>query len=144
MSHYFPSHGEVAGFLSHFPTLAASLTPVGKRTQSLEHCVSNQPTERGHGFASDHRALKTAWEVSPATELGEGSLRLVQEPSLMRACRSVPVCVEKRGLALHLRVINYLSVPCEFPELAISQTHLRACLPSPESSWRLIFVSFDS
>lgn len=82
--------------------------------------------------------------MAPGTELGKGFLRPVQGPSLMRVCCSVPVCVERRGLDLCFRVINYPPVSCEFPELAISQTHLRTCLPSLQSSRRLVFVSFDS
>lgn len=38
--------------------------------------------------------------MAPGTELGNGIVRLVQEPSLMRGCCSVPMCVERRRLDL--------------------------------------------
>lgn len=81
-----------------------------------------KPAHCGHSFASDHCPLISAWEVSPATEPRKGILRLVQESSLMRACCSVPEYMEKRGLDLCFRVINYLLASCEFPGLAISKT----------------------
>lgn len=81
-----------------------------------------KPAHRVYSVTSDLRPLITAWDVSPATEPRKGVLRLVQESSLMRACCSVPGYMEKRGLDLCFRVINYLSASCEFPGLAISKT----------------------